>query len=581
MVGMYLDHFGLEAEPFSIAPNPRLLFMSRRHQEALAHLLYGVQHGGFVLLVGEVGTGKTTLCRRLLGQMPEACQLALILNPMLSVRDLLAYICDELGVTDIAGDSHKDYVDAINRKLLKTHAEGKRTLLIVDEAQNLSTEVLEQLRLLTNLETDDRKLLQIILIGQPELTAKLNASNLRQLAQRITARYHLKMLSEEELKSYVEFRLSACGCRRPLFSPAALRALYFCSRGTPRLINIIADRSLLGAYASGQERVGARLVLSAAREVMGLHSYMRQWTKAPLVLGSAAALALAIVGLLFSLLFFGSEPPQTASLDVATDAAEQSEWVAAPTVRPTDPVVASSRVAAAPVAALLGGAATPAVDAEEAVPDEPVVTALARPESMTRDNSTGYAFTILFNRWEIRYSPELDGDPCLFALRQDVQCLTGGDGLDTLQRLDRPAVLNLVAMDDDEPLQLSLIGLNEEQAVVTVGRDLRKLPRALLEERWRGSFTILWRPPRSFSLAVLPGESGPLVPWLASRRAELEQQPIQTSWTLKGDLLQWLQDFQTRQGLTASGDIDPQTLVMLQNALRDYSSPRLDVRLVD
>ncbi len=266
---MYNDHFGLQDNPFSIAPDPRYLFMSERHREALAHLLYGIRHdGGFILLTGEVGTGKTTVCRCLLEQLPADTRVAYIINPRLSTLELLATICDEFGIDYPPGNTgHKLFIDRLNAFLLESHAAGRRNVLIIDEAQNLSADVLEQLRLLTNLETNRRKLLQIVLLGQPELRTHLSRPELRQLAQRVTARYHLEPLAEREVAEYVNHRLAVAGSRQPLFPNRLIRQIYRLSGGIPRRINILCDRALLGAYVQGRERVTLRLLNQAAREV--------------------------------------------------------------------------------------------------------------------------------------------------------------------------------------------------------------------------------------------------------------------------------------------------------------------------
>ena len=215
---MYNEHFGLTESPFSIAPDPRYLYMSERHREALAHLVYELNSdGAFILLTGDVGTGKTTVSRCLLEQIPDNTNLALVLNPKVSAKELLQSICDELRIYYCKNTgSIKDHVDLINSFLLEMHAQGKKTVVLIEEAQNLDLDVLEQLRLLTNLETNQRKLLQIILLGQPEFLDVLERPELSQLAQRITARYHLKPLNYEEMLSYISHRLAVAGCRRSL-----------------------------------------------------------------------------------------------------------------------------------------------------------------------------------------------------------------------------------------------------------------------------------------------------------------------------------------------------------------------------
>ena len=268
---MYKEYFGLKEDPFSIAPDPQFLYMSSRHREALAHLIYGMKaDSGFVLLTGEVGTGKTTVCRCLLGQIPDKSEIAFILNPKLSVVELLATICDELRIGYPAGNqSVKVFIDQINLYLLKAHAEGKRTVLIIDEAQNLSIDVLEQIRLLTNLETDKRKLLQVVMLGQPELNHLLNQPELRQLSQRVTARYHLEPLSKHELQGYLSHRLAVAGVERPLFPEKTIGKLYSLTGGVPRLINLLCDRALLGAYVKEENIISPALLTEAASEVFG------------------------------------------------------------------------------------------------------------------------------------------------------------------------------------------------------------------------------------------------------------------------------------------------------------------------
>ena len=268
---MYESFFAFSDRPFSIAPDPRFLFLSERHREALAHLVYGLNDaGGFVMLTGEVGTGKTTLCRSLLAQVPPMVDVAFVLNPRLDAIELLETICDELRIdTAAARGSAKQLIDRINAHLLASNASGRSTVLLIDEAQNLATDVLEQLRLLTNLETNERKLLRIILIGQPELAEQLARPDLRQLAQRITARYHLEALTASDTVAYVEHRLQVAGAKHTLFTAPSLKTLHRAAGGIPRLINVIADRALLGAYAGGKREITPQMVRKAAGEITG------------------------------------------------------------------------------------------------------------------------------------------------------------------------------------------------------------------------------------------------------------------------------------------------------------------------
>src|SRR5262245_50627015 len=294
---MYTGFFGLHEKPFAITPDPRYLFLSERHAEALAHLLYGINEaGGFIQLTGEVGTGKTTVVRSLLGQIPKDAQVALILNPRITPAEFLLTICEELGLTVRESDrgSVKELVDTLNRHLLVAHANGQRVVVIVDEAQNLSTDVLEQVRLLTNLETPTQKLLQIILIGQPELREVLKRVELRQLAQRITGRYHLSPLSGAETAGYVRHRLGVAGATADLFTNSALNEVHRLSRGIPRVINVLCDRALLGAYTQNEHRVSATLVREGAGEVYGrpVIPLWGRWVAAGSIAAGAALLVL-------------------------------------------------------------------------------------------------------------------------------------------------------------------------------------------------------------------------------------------------------------------------------------------------
>ena len=303
---MYLDFFGLHEKPFSIAPDPRYLYMTDQHKEALAHLTYGIgDEGGFIVLTGEIGTGKTTICRSLLNQLPDDVDVAFIINPRLSANEMLQSVCDDLGVDYPEGASVKVLVDALNQFLLEAYARGRNTILIIDEAQNLDDEVLEQLRLLTNLETSEKKLLQLILLGQPELSEKLAQHSLRQLAQRVTARFHLNSLSYNEMEAYIQHRLHVAGFRGELFSRPALKHVYARSHGTPRLINIICDRAMLGAYTQNQMKVEYPLVVAACEEVLqsapgrfntSLPGNMKSWLWACFL----TLLLLVIVYVLFS-----------------------------------------------------------------------------------------------------------------------------------------------------------------------------------------------------------------------------------------------------------------------------------------
>ena len=286
---MYTEFFGLNEKPFAITPDPRYLYMSARHTDALAHLLYGIsESGGFIQLTGEVGTGKTTLIRSVLEQLPEKADIALILSPQLTTLEFLETIVQELHCSVPTERTVKAHIDALNEQLMRAHAEGRRVVLIVDEAQTLSPELLEQVRLLTNLETSKQKLLQIILIGQPELRELLDRPEMRQIAQRITGRYHLEPLSKEDTQAYVNHRLRVAGAQSDIFTKSAINALYKYSRGIPRLINVIADRALLAGYTRDQRSVDAKLVVAAANEIFGVRRKTPWWPVVTTTVGVAA-----------------------------------------------------------------------------------------------------------------------------------------------------------------------------------------------------------------------------------------------------------------------------------------------------
>lgn len=305
---MYTEYFGFKELPFSIAPDPRFLFMSEQHREALAHLVYGINaEGGFVMLTGEVGTGKTTVCRCLLEQIPENTDIAFILNPKMTVEELLATVCDELGIRYPEGNrSNKIFVDCINAYLLGAYAKGRKTVLIVEEAQNLMPDVLEQVRLLTNLETNQQKLLKIIMIGQPELKEMLSRPDMRQLSQRITARYHIGPLIKGDVSAYVDHRLSLAGVRRKLFPASIISKLYRLSRGVPRLINVICDRALLGTYVQGKNRVDKKTLIKAAHEVFGEKDIQKKQRKRTLK-WMAAGLVLISCGVAIAATFYSQK----------------------------------------------------------------------------------------------------------------------------------------------------------------------------------------------------------------------------------------------------------------------------------
>ena len=551
-MGMYTDYFGLTEEPFSIAANPRFLYMSTSHREALAHLLYGMgSDSGFVLLTGEVGTGKTTVCRCLLEQLPENTQVAFILNPRVSVIELLSSICDDLGIGYSGDDgSVKTFVDAINRHLLARHASGCNTVVIIDEAQNLSFEVLEQLRLLTNLETNERKLMRIILIGQPELGEMLARPEFKQLEQRITARYHLRPLQREEIGAYVEHRLAVAGRRKPVFSEQVLSKLYRKTGGIPRLINVICDRAMLGAYVKSKPRVNGSILVKAAREVQGRSHQPGSSVRGTFVVFALLIGAMATVALIFT-------HDQEIAMFLPMKAAESPAGAALET-----PV--AMNVVAPAAESLAADSRTPA----PATPGWPA-------QAVARGDSLAAAYVAQFERWNLPLSVD-NTDPCAQAITFGLRCYSGVGNLGTLVSYDRPAILTL-RDKEGRRYQATLLELNDETATLAFVHGIETVTVPELEAHWQGQYQLLWRAaPPDYTL-IRPGSRGPGVTWLTRSLRAAGIDSVQEKNEYDEEVVAAVQDFQRRRGLVADGVAGRQTLIHL-NSATDESIPRLRKR---
>lgn len=558
---MYASFFGLKHEPFSIAPDPRYLYMSERHREALAHLLYGLgSGGGFVLLTGEIGAGKTTVCRCFLEQIPKRCNVAYIFNPKLTVEELLRTICDEFHVPyQHLGDGAptiKDYVDPLNEYLLKTYAVGQNNILIVDEAQNLSADVLEQLRLLTNLETNERKLLQIVLIGQPELRELLASPKLEQLAQRVVARYHLGALSERETVHYVRHRLGVAGLTTALpFERTALERIHRLSRGVPRRINLLCDRAMLGAYSLGVSQVDRKIVDKAASEVF-MDTTTAAPRRRPAALAAGVATAVALVGGVVAYWAFGGANRSATAVREASAA----------------PAAAAAASSAAPAASAAARALAPG---SAAPPDAAQTTAeAASAPAQYLLHSEAEALRLLASRWSL---PLAAGEePCQQAARLGARCFKVSAGLTLVRRLDRPVVLTLYD-DEGRPSYAVLAALDSNEMVLATGQSgERRLPLSHLSQSWRGEFSTFWRTPPGYRGATLAdGSSGPAVDWLAQRLASAQGRTAPaTPQVLGAELRGQVQAFQVGQGLRPDGLAGPATLMQLNRAT-GIDEPRL------
>jgi len=554
---MYLSFFGLNEKPFAITPDPRYLYLSERHAEALAHLLYGINEaGGFVQLTGEVGTGKTTIVRSLLAQTPKNAEIALILNPKMTAPEFLLTICEELGigVPDSATESLKDLVDILSGYLLRAHAGGRRVVVVVDEAQNLAPTVLEQVRLLTNLETNTRKLLQIILIGQPELRELLGRNELRQLAQRITGRYHLNPLTAAETAAYVRHRLRVAGATSDIFSPAALAEVHRLAIGVPRVINVVCDRALLGAYSMDRHRVTANLVRNAASEVFGKR-FIPHWL--PWVgMAAAAGLLVMTVALLWSFKPWSSGAHTPAA---AVEHARPAKVAAAP--------VAAPAPGAAPTAAL-----PPASTSKPALTGHELTDMLARNANETDTDS---AFSKLFGIWRIQYVPA-GVDPCSQASNQGLECLNQRGSFGQLRLYNRPAIL-MLSDNAGASHQVVLTALDDEHATVQLGGGSHDVSIGELSRYWFGDFVMLWRPGTSQVKVLSQGMRGDDVRWLRQslQRVEGEHNDGPVSDVFDADLSKLVRDFQRQHRLTVDGIAGVQTQIVLASAVAPPDSPFL------
>jgi len=561
---MYTSFFGLHEKPFSITPDPRYLFMSERHGEALAHLVYGVtESGGFVQLTGEVGTGKTTLVRSLLlNRMPDNADVAVVLNPQITVLEFLLTICEELHI-DVPGqkDSTKALTDALNHYLLSAHADGRRTILVVDEAQNLAPAVLEQVRLLTNLETAKQKLLQIILIGQPELRELLGRNDLRQLAQRITGRYHLEPLTRDETAQYIEHRLRVAGALGEVVDAGAKKEAFRLSQGVPRLINVICDRALLGAYSQESRVITRRLIRRAADEVSG------ELERSPLLRRFAIAAGLVSVIVVMASIWSVTRNSEPAS--IATDLALTTPPVVqvaenAEQTSPPDPISEADSIAETTAAA---------------VPEQPTLSEeLALAGELT---SMDFALSSLFDLWGLEYTSGSQGG-CSQATDAGLACLYQRGSWNGLRQLNRPAVLAVVD-DRGNSHDVVLVAINGDgTAELSIGGVRVNHPVSEISDIWFGQFMLLWRPPGGTPVSLSPGSRGAEVVWLRHSLANIKDSYISDaidSDEYDNNLQNIVRQFQRDNRLDVDGLAGQQTIILVNSLLGADGTPRLTMSL--
>ena len=535
---MYLRYFGLNEAPFSITPDPAFVFLSPRHRDALAHLMYGVGKGGsggFVQLTGEVGTGKTTLCRCLLDQVPEGTHIALLLNPLVTPRELLAAISEELGI-DVSDsiESTRLLVDGLNQYLLDAHARGERVVVVIDEAQNLSPEALEQVRLLTNLETSKEKLLQIVLLGQPELRELLQRRTLRQLAQRITARYHLSPLGPKDSHLYIRHRMQVAGAQRNPFRRNAMNALYQRSQGIPRLINIIADRSLIAAFAKERMDVTAAMVHEAANEVqLGERQVKRlRW---PWVLGTTAMAAVAIIAVAW---FSDFRVPSNAD-DIQT-----------------------VNVIPPPIQEALPQTVETASVAEEPQPEAIEPEVLASLDTVWLEDHQLRVWQGLAELWSqpvaaFSIQAACNGDNSL-----GYACLRDQGSWAKITRLGLPVVLEL---QGESQAYLLLQGIDGERLLIGSAGHLKTVSRVSVESRWFGAYQVAWPQAPGWPPLIGKGDAGPAVATIMDM-ATMVDVPYDGDKVFDDAFELWLKGFQMRNGLEADGIVGRNTLLHLMTA---------------
>ena len=589
-MSIYLQHFGLKREPFSIVPDPGFLYPSHQHRQAVAHLKYGLdREGGFILLTGEVGTGKTTLTRTMLQRIPAHVRVAYVLNSKLDESDLLASICSELSIKITTRKNvsfSKVCIDALNKDLLEAHAAGKKTLIVLEEAQNLSHDVLETLRLLSNLETNTHKLLHILLVGQPELLETLGQDRLRQLNQRVVSRFHLLPLDKAEIANYVNHRLHHAGAGGAVFDPNCVNTLYKLTKGVPRLINLICHQALLAAYSMGTKTVSPRLVKLASKEILTDLSPTNGGSKAWLATGF---LVLAITITLVLVPIKGVD--WTSRLNSINNSSDNSNAAPIKEInRQNDAIELQVPVIGSPVIQEIAGK-TLLVGNESMQRDDDVARSVTKIDvnvpietANNKDSraaqKTSYSKNPLINllkRWgisalEVYTLEELDERAERSGLRSvqvDKATLFG------LLEINRPGVVFL--REQFELQKSALVVQIDESTVSLVSRgEITVMDQQTFLDKWTGSYLYLWRSPSSFQI-LKPGDvNKPALAWLQTKLGVVNSDidALITGGNYTKALQQQVTAFQRVQTLIADGIVGRQTVMRL-NQLTDPLLPTL------
>ncbi|HGS5630749.1 TPA: AAA family ATPase [Vibrio parahaemolyticus] len=525
---MYKDFFGFVEQPFSIVPNSRYLYLSQRHKEAITHLNAGLgDGGGFAMLTGEVGTGKTTVAKAMLANLDESTKAGLILNPTFSSRDLLEAICDEFKISYPQDATLKQLNQVIHHYLLRNHKVGWQTLLVIDEAQHLAADVLEQLRLLTNLETDTRKLLKVLLVGQPELQRLLQTTQLRQLAQRITGRYHLLPLDEKETADYIAFRLHTAGGDQQLFHRNSSKLIAKYSHGIPRLINLICDKALNMSYHQGSVVVDKQTVQQACEEVMQFQADIYQQDKPRQSFtwpawGSAAIGVMAAVGVGWAAINYMPVKPKTPMSEV--------------------PVAASSSTPA------------PLMTSEQLTD--------AQRDMLLAQKQSNLAVNDLYRLWGYRAS--VRDNLCLSEPQSTMRCERKMATWPLLMQQNRPVILELNYQGDVGYVILYAVG--NDQVEVLNGKQRLRLPVSWLKPMWQGNIIELWQAPLKETLRL--DMEGPAIEVLDQLLAKaVSESPLETS-IFDGALKERVELFQRWQGIGVDGIAGHRTLERLQQSVQ-------------